>query len=121
MSQHEHGTRLSTGSKSSDSKSKLLTPAKSTKTKLSIEDLNAKIDHQNFLIQQLLDEAKSTKETIAALRYETDEYKKTIDSLIANNNLPGDLRDFSDAIDGLKVRVHDLEGESFATRMIRKS
>ena len=61
MSQHEHGTRLSTGSKSSDSKSKLLTPAKSTKTKLSIEDLNAKIDHQNFLIQQLLDEAKSTK------------------------------------------------------------
>ena len=75
-SQHEHLTRMSTGSLTKfDSKSRLLTP-KNTKKKISIEDLNAKVEHQNLLIQQLLDEASITNETIATLRKEIDEHKK---------------------------------------------
>ena len=81
MSQHDHLTRMSTGSLTKiDSKSKLLTP-KSTKKKISIEDLNAQIEHQNLLIQQLLDEANVTKETIANLRDEIEEHKKEKEDL----------------------------------------
>ena len=78
MPQHDHLTRMSTGSLvKNDSKSKLSTP-KSTKKKLSMEDLNAKIDHQDLVIQQLIDEANETKETMSTLRKENEELQAKI-------------------------------------------
>ena len=114
MSQHDHITRQSTGSlntSKNDSKSKLLTP-KSTKKKLSLEDLNAKIDHQNLIIQQLLDEANETKETIETLRKENDEHKKTIASLISSESACTDgVTNSKEAIEVLQARTLDLEGD----------
>ena len=102
MSQHDHITRQSTGSLNSsknDSKSKLQTP-KSTKKKLSIEDLNAKIDHQNMIIQQLLDEAKETKDAIVSLCHENEDQKKTIASLLSSDT------------EALQIRIQELESET---------
>ena len=71
MSNHDHVTRLSTGSLSSKGNSakgtppsKAQTPTKPTKP--SIFDLSVKIDQQNTLIQQLLEESKENKENCPA-------------------------------------------------------
>ena len=113
MSHHDHGTRQSTSGKANE-KHKPSTPkSASTKTKLSVEDLVTKLDDQNELIQQLLTEAKETKATIATLRLETEEYKKTITSSLINYGaLPGEVADCKESIETLQVRADKLEADS---------